>query len=117
MRLANERAIVTGGASGFGEGIVRRFLAEGAKVAIADLDEAKAKALADELGPACIAVRTDVADGASSTAMARVAAIIQPLDALYQARFGRGLTPPVEAMFRIAPCLAAFIAGTPQRAV
>ena len=29
MRLANERAIVTGGASGFGEGIVRRFVAEG----------------------------------------------------------------------------------------
>src|ERR1700761_8578721 len=55
--------------------------------------------------------------GASSTAIDRVAAIIQPLEALYQARFGRGLTPPVEAMLRMAPCLAAFIAGTPQRAV
>src|SRR5690242_8910202 len=43
--------------------------------------------------------------GASSTAIARVAVIIQPLEALYHVRFGRGLTPPVEAMLRIAPVL------------
>ena len=54
--------------------------------------------------------------GASSTAIARVAVIIQPLEALYQLRFGRGDTPAVEAMFRIQPLPAAFIAGTNARA-
>ena len=38
MRLKDKVAIVTGGASGFGEGIVRRFAAEGAQVVIADLN-------------------------------------------------------------------------------
>ncbi|MNY24870.1 hypothetical protein D3C86_1586100 [compost metagenome] len=50
--------------------------------------------------------------GASSTAMARVAVMTQPFEALYQVRLGRGLTPPVEAMFRMAPEPCAFIAGT-----
>jgi 3-oxoacyl-[acyl-carrier protein] reductase len=68
-RLPGERAIVTGGASGFGEGIVRRFVAEGARVAIADLNAAAARDLATELGEACLAVPTDVADGASVQAL------------------------------------------------
>ena len=55
--------------------------------------------------------------GASSTAIALVAVIIQPFEALYQLRLGRGLTPAVEAMLRIAPVLRAFIAGTKWRAV
>ena len=93
MRLANERAIVTGGASGFGEGIVRRFVAEGARVAIADLDQAKAKALADELGEACIAVRTDVADGASVEALfAAVNAAFGGVDIIVN-NAGMGTTP------------------------
>ena len=46
-----------------------------------------------------------------------VAVIIQPLEALYQVRFGLGLTPPVEAILRIAPRPAAFIAGSRCRAV
>ncbi len=49
MRLAGKRAIVTGGASGFGAGIVRKFLAEGARVMIADVNVDLAIALADEL--------------------------------------------------------------------
>ena len=99
MRLANERAIVTGGASGFGEGIVRRFVAEGARVAIADLDEAKARALADELGPACIAVRTDVADGASVEALfGAVNAAFGGVDIIVN-NAGMGTTPaPLETM-------------------
>jgi NAD(P)-dependent dehydrogenase (short-subunit alcohol dehydrogenase family) len=40
-RLLNKVAVVTGGASGIGEGIVRRFCREGARVLLADLDEAK----------------------------------------------------------------------------
>ena len=38
MKLKNKIAIVTGGASGFGAGIVRKFIAEGAKVVIADIN-------------------------------------------------------------------------------
>jgi len=72
MRLAGSTAIVTGGASGIGAGIVRRFIAEGARVAIADLDLAAARALADALGPNAIAVATDVSDRDSVAALAAV---------------------------------------------
>lgn len=69
MRLEGKTAIVTGGASGFGEGIVRRFVAEGARVAIADINAESAAALAGELGAACIAVSTDVAEAGSVAAL------------------------------------------------
>ena len=61
-RLNGQAAVVTGGASGFGEGIVRRFVAEGARVAIADIDLSAARRLADQLGPAALAVAVDVSD-------------------------------------------------------
>lgn len=70
MRLAGRTAIVTGGASGFGEGIVRRFVAEGARVAIVDLNLPAAQALAAELGDGVIAVQADVSDDAAVAAMA-----------------------------------------------
>ena len=63
MRLQGKRAIVTGGASGFGEGIVRKFVAEGAQVLIADLNREGAEALAAELG--AVASETNVAEDAS----------------------------------------------------
>lgn len=49
-RLENSVAIVSGGARGIGEGIVRRFVEEGAKVMITDLLDDLGQALADELG-------------------------------------------------------------------
>ena len=65
MRLDGKTAIVTGGASGFGEGIVRKFLHEGARVVIADINRDAAHALADELGADAIAISADVTDGRS----------------------------------------------------
>lgn len=62
MRLNGKTAIVTGAASGFGREIARRFVAEGAKVAIVDLNEAGAQDVAAELGEAAIAVTCDVAN-------------------------------------------------------
>lgn len=60
MRLADKVAIVTGAASGFGEGIARLFVAEGAKVALADINGEGASAVAKSLGAAAIALTCDV---------------------------------------------------------
>jgi 3-oxoacyl-[acyl-carrier protein] reductase len=59
--LDNKVAIVTGAASGFGAEISRLYVKEGAKVVVADLNEAGAKAVAGELGGNAIAVKCDVA--------------------------------------------------------
>ncbi len=61
MRLSGKSAIVTGGASGFGAGIVRRFVLEGARVVIADINGDAANALADKLGAAASGLQVDVA--------------------------------------------------------
>jgi 3-oxoacyl-[acyl-carrier protein] reductase len=70
-RLLGKHAVVTGGASGFGAGIVRRFVAEGAVVAVVDLDAAKADALARELGSSAYTAQADVSDEASVQRLAR----------------------------------------------
>jgi 3-oxoacyl-[acyl-carrier protein] reductase len=59
-RLSAKRALVSGGASGFGAGIVRRFIAEGARVAILDRSGDAAAALAAELGENALAVTADI---------------------------------------------------------
>ncbi|MEJ2016059.1 MAG: glucose 1-dehydrogenase [Limibacillus sp.] len=60
MRLKDKVAIVTGAASGFGREIGRSFAREGAKVALLDINEEGAKALAAEIGDGAIACRCDV---------------------------------------------------------
>lgn len=60
--LAGKVAIVTGGASGLGAGLVRRFAAEGAKVVFCDLDGDSGTALATELGADALFVEADVSD-------------------------------------------------------
>ena len=59
-QLTNKVAIVTGAASGFGAEIARQYVAEGAKVAVADINEDGARAVAGSLGDNAIAVRCDV---------------------------------------------------------
>ena len=59
-RLAGKAAVVTGGARGLGEGMVRRFVAEGARCVIADIDVEAGERLAAELGDAVVFLRTDV---------------------------------------------------------
>jgi len=81
VRLAGKVAIVTGAASGFGEGIARRFASEGAKVVLADIDDGRGAAVAREIaaaGGAADYVHADV------TAKDEVAALI----ARAEKRFG-----------------------------
>ncbi len=72
MRLQGKTAIVTGGASGFGAGIVKKFAAEGAKVLIADLNIDLAEDVAAEVGG--IAAKADVASNDSVAELAEIAA-------------------------------------------
>ena len=63
-QLQGKIALVTGAAGGFGEGIARLFVAQGARVMIADLDGAKASQVAADLGPSARAVACDVSKSA-----------------------------------------------------
>ena len=128
MRLQGKTAIVTGGASGFGAGIVRKFAAEGARVMVADLNLAGAKEIAAECGG--IAVEVNVADRASVAAMAELAAsefgcvpdilvnnagvthLPAPLDESSEEDFDRVLAVNAKSVFLTAQ---AFVPGMKQR--
>jgi NAD(P)-dependent dehydrogenase (short-subunit alcohol dehydrogenase family) len=72
-RFEDKVAIVTGAAGGIGEEYARALAAEGASVVVADIDEDRARAVADDLvagGATAIGVRVDVSDPASTAEMA-----------------------------------------------
>lgn len=117
MRLQGKRAIVTGGGSGFGEGIVRKFVAEGAQVLIADRDEAAAQRVAAATGAR--AERIDVANAADVKRMvdaafdrlggldilvnnAGVGHVPQPLEGLPEEEFDRLLAVNVKSIYLAA---------------
>ena len=119
MTLEGRTAIVTGGASGFGEGIVRRFIAEGARVIIADINAEAAAALAEQLGPMARAQETDVTEVAAVDLMiesaldfgggldilvnnAGVGHTPQPLETLSEPEFDRILDVNVRSVFLAA---------------
>jgi 3-oxoacyl-[acyl-carrier protein] reductase len=60
MRLHGKVALVTGGGSGFGQGIAELFAREGARVAIADINEHAARKVAASISNDALAVRCDV---------------------------------------------------------
>ena len=62
MRLENKTAIVTGAASGLGKAIVEKFLEEGSRVIIVDINEDAARELSENLGANTLAVKADVGD-------------------------------------------------------
>ena len=94
-QLDGKVAVVTGGASGIGAGTVRRFVAEGAQVLIADLDEAGGTAMADELGDGVAYLATDVSREDQVAAMiAEATDRFGRLDCLFNnAGFGGALGP------------------------
>lgn len=69
IRLDGKVAIVTGGAGGLGSSIVARFVAQGARVLVADIDGARATAVSEEHGTSAAAFAFDAADNNSIKAM------------------------------------------------
>ena len=78
-RLDGKVAVITGGASGMGEASARLYVAEGARVAIGDLQGERAEGLAKSLGDRCIALQVDVSRSADVKRLVEAAV----------ARFGR----------------------------
>src|ERR1700733_8245174 len=88
MELDGKVALITGGSNGIGEGVARHLAARGAHVVLADIDDARGKALADELGGRF--VHTDVADPAAS--VAAVKAAVETFGGLHLAHLNAGVT-------------------------
>lgn len=73
MRLKGKTALISGGASGIGAAAARRFIQEGARVVLGDIQLDKGSALADSLGPNAAFTRLDVTsddDWAAAVALA-----------------------------------------------
>jgi D-sorbitol dehydrogenase (acceptor) len=70
-RLSGKSALITGSARGIGRAFAEAYVREGATVAIADIDLARAESTAAEIGPAAYAVKLDVTDQASIDAAIR----------------------------------------------
>ncbi|XVQ07998.1 SDR family oxidoreductase [Spirillospora sp. CA-255316] len=84
---AGKTALITGGSNGIGAAVARRLAAGGARVVLADVDEARGRALADELGGRF--VRCDVRDPADSEAA--VAAAVEAFGGLDVAFLNAGI--------------------------
>jgi 3-oxoacyl-[acyl-carrier protein] reductase len=82
VNLKNKVAIVTGAASGFGEGIARRFAAEGARVLVADIDAEGAARVAKDIGGSGSAIAVSVDVSKNSEVKAMIAASVDNYDAL-----------------------------------
>ncbi len=81
-RLDGKVAVITGAASGFGEGMARRFAEEGCCVVVADMNGEGAERVADDIGNNAVAVEVDVTDPLEVDAMLKAAAQYGPLDIL-----------------------------------
>ncbi len=120
MRLKDKVAIVTGGGSGFGAGIVRKFVAEGAMVIVADLNLEAALDVASAAGSHARALRVDVSQAADVRNMmeaaelhfgrldilvnnAGVTHLPQPLEGVTEADFDRIVAVNMKAIY-LAMC-------------
>ena len=117
MRLDGKTALVTGGGSGFGAGIARKFAAEGARVLVADINADAAREVASRIGG--IAAVVDVSDNASVAALAYEAAdalgdidilvnnagithLPQPMEEVSEADFDRVLAVNAKSVYLTA---------------
>ncbi|QDC01977.1 SDR family oxidoreductase [Mesorhizobium sp. 8] len=72
-RLKGKVAVITGAASGFGEGMARRFAEEGARVVVSDINAKGAERVAGDIGKAAIWTQTDVSQASEFEEMAKAA--------------------------------------------
>jgi len=96
-RLEGKVAVITGAASGIGAATARLFCEEGASVVLADVQDDRARKIADELGPRASFIHTDVTDDAAlAAAVAHAQEKFGRLDCMYNnAGFG-GFSGPIE---------------------
>ena len=98
-QLEGKVAVITGGASGIGEGTVRLFVQEGARVVIADIQDARGEKLAEELGPAASYRHTDVAGEADvRAAVQHAVSKWGRLDCMYNNAGYGGVSGPIESI-------------------
>jgi NAD(P)-dependent dehydrogenase (short-subunit alcohol dehydrogenase family) len=84
MRLTNKTALITGGNSGLGLAAAKRFVAEGARVAITGRNAERLAAAARDLGPDALALVADATDiAATEAAIGQAAARFGKLDILF----------------------------------
>lgn len=96
-RLAGKSALITGAARGIGRAFAQAYIAEGARVAIADINIDAARKTAEELGPQAIAVAMDVTDQASiEAAVAEAETALDGIDILINNAALFDLAPIVE---------------------
>ena len=101
MQLKGITAVVTGGASGLGEAVVRRFVKAGANAVIADLNEEKGKALASELGRKAKFVKCDVSsEKEAQKVMAQAIARFKAIHILVNCA---GIAPPARTVGKEGP--------------
>ena len=116
MQIQAHSALVTGGGSGFGAGIVKKFVDEGAMVIVADINLEAALDIAAAAGPAARALRVDVADATDVRLMmeaaelhfgrldilvnnAGVTHLPQPLEEVSEADFDRIVAVNMKAIY------------------
>ena len=99
MRLEGKVAAITGAASGFGRAAAQRFVAEGARVVVGDIQEAAGQAVADALGDAAMFRRCDVTSEEDVAALVD-AAVEQfgQLDVMYNNAGIVGAVGPISTM-------------------
>lgn len=82
-RLVGKTALITGAARGIGLAFAKAYVAEGARVALADIDGARVQAAAAEIGEAALAIEMDVTNQQSiDAAVAKTASHFGPIDIL-----------------------------------
>lgn len=101
-RLRGKAALITGAGAGIGRGIARRFAREGARIVVAEIDEAAGRSTVDELRDALGAkaefVHTDVAQRAEvEAAVARTVESFGGIHILVNNAWGGGTVEPLES--------------------
>ena len=103
MEIKGAVALVVGGGGGFGGATARRLHAAGAKVVVADLDEEKGQAVAEDLGDGAVYAHTDVTDEASIQSALDQAAALGPVRIAVVAHGGPGSPRTLDRENKPAP--------------